>query len=285
MATYLIFGATGQVGSVVVHNLIQQGHAVKAVSRDPSKEEAQPGLTWIAADLSQPTSLDGIFHGVDAVFLNTNATPRMPELQGNAVQAAAQQGVPFFVKMSALGASDHTKSPIAAWHYQVEQTLKASGMPWALLRPHVFMQNFLGYADEIRTHSRFSTASGYGRIPFIDTRDISDSAAALLQQPDRASQTHVLTGPEAISYGDVATILSELLGRTITYDAAEPEAVKANMEAAGQASYNIQGMLALAKYQRQEGATARTSSSVQELTGHAPRSFRGLLQEQIERFR
>lgn len=285
MATYIVFGATGQVGSGVVRGLTAKGHTVRAVSRDPGTEEAQQGLTWVQADLSQPASLDGLYAGADGVFLNTNASPRMVELQGNAIEAAAQQGVPYFVKMSALGASDHTKSPIAAWHYQVEQVLKASGLKWALLRPHVFMQNFLGYAEQIKAAGRFSTASGFGRIPFVDTRDIADSAVGLLLDSARAGQTHVLTGGEALTYADVAAILSELLGRTITYDAAEPEAVKAQMEAQGQPSYNIQGMLALAEYQRSEGATARLSPSVQELSGHAPRTFRALLAENLARFR
>jgi len=168
----LVFGASGLIGGELISILSASGVPAIAVSRASSEAKPLPGIRWTQADLSEPDSLNGLFSGVSTVFLLTGNHPDMARLQITAIEAAANAHVQSVVKLSALGASDHTKLPIGRAHYEAEAALMASGMRWTMLRPHVFMQNVLSQAPAIAREGRITAASGDGRIPFIDTRDI-----------------------------------------------------------------------------------------------------------------
>jgi uncharacterized protein YbjT (DUF2867 family) len=129
---------------------------------------------------AEPASIDGVFGGVKTMFLLTGNGPDLATLQLTAIRAAVKSGVEYVVKLSALGASSHSKSPIGRAHYEAEQALIGSGMRWAILRPHAFMQNLLDQTPAIVGEGRIFAASGDGKIPFVDTRDIAAVAAVTL---------------------------------------------------------------------------------------------------------
>src|SRR5262249_58473963 len=101
--------------------------------------------------------------------------------------------------------------------YEVDTELIASGMRWVILRPHAFMQNLLDQTTTIVREGRLFAASGDGKVPLVDTRDIAAVAAVVLTSSGHDGKKYVLTGPEALSYFDVARFLSETAGRRITY--------------------------------------------------------------------
>src|SRR6266550_3530144 len=113
-----ITGSTGTIGSELLHLLSGAGVEVRAVHRDVRKTRTWPNVTWVRADLDDERRL-GVVH------------------------AAERLGVDHVVKLSALGASDHSKSTIAREHWEVEQALVNSRLKWTILRPHAFMQNWL----------------------------------------------------------------------------------------------------------------------------------------------
>lgn len=121
------------------------------------------------------------------------------------------------VKGSAVGATDHSKSPIGRAHYEVESALQESGMAWTILRPHVFMQNFLDMAPTIAREGKIRAASGEGKIPFVDARDIAAVAAVTLTAAGHEGKKYVLTGPEALSYGEIAKIIGDTIGKRVDY--------------------------------------------------------------------
>ena len=255
----LVFGATGQIGGELISLLAADGVTVRAVTRDRSQAPELPGLEWVKADLADPASLEGLFRGVKTMFLLTGNRPDMAALQITAIRAAADAGVEAVVKLSALGASDHSRSPIGRAHHEAEAALMSSGMRWTMLRPHVFMQNLLGQARSIVQQGRITSASGDGRIPFIDTRDIAAVAAVALTRPGLDGQKYILTGPEALSYYDIARILSDVIQRPVEYH---------------DLSLNdTRDLTSLAAHQRAGGKTAMVHDSVHQILGRAPRSF------------
>ena len=254
----LVFGASGQIGGELISLLSAEGVPAVAVTRS-SSGRLLPGIRWVQADLSQPASIDGLFAGVESMFLLTGNHPDMARFQITAIQAAAAAGVDYVVKLSALGASDHTKLPIGRAHYEAESVLVASGMRWTMLRPHVFMQNLFGQAAAIAREGRIVASSGDGRIPFIDTRDIAAVAAAALRRPGFDGQKYILTGPEALSYYDIARILSDVIQRPVEY-----HDLSLNDE---------RDLTTLAGHQRAGGKTAMVHDSVRQILGRAPRSF------------
>ena len=195
----LVFGATGHIGGELISILSSEGVPSVAVTRAPSRERPLPGIRWAKADLAEPASVDGLLRDVKTMFLLTGNGADLATLQVTAIRAAAKAGVEYVVKLSALGASDRSKSPIGRAHYEAEQELIASGMRWVILRPHVFMQNLLDQLPAIVREGRIFAASGDGKVPFIDTRDIAAVAAVTLTHSGHGGKKYVLTGPEALS--------------------------------------------------------------------------------------
>jgi uncharacterized protein YbjT (DUF2867 family) len=266
----LVFGATGTIGDELVSILSSDGVSAIAVTRGPAPARSRPGTRWVQADLSAPGSIEDLFSGVRSMFLLTGNHPDMARLQITAIDVAARAGVEHVVKLSALGASDHSKLPIGRAHYETEAALVASGMRWTILRPHVFMQNLLAQAPGIVHEGRIVGASGDGRIPFIDTRDIAACAAVTLTRPGHDGQKYILTGPEALSYYDIARILSEVVGRPVEYYDRFDESRDRNT---------------LAAHQRAGGKTAIVHDTVRRLLGREPRSFAEFAKDHADIFR
>src|SRR6267378_1569572 len=281
----VVTGATGHIGSELVRLLSKKDLPVRAVTRDPQRAQSLPGVEWVKGDLRDSFSLLGLFRGADRMFLLTSNSEEMQTLQVRAIQAAREGGVAHVVKGSALGASDHSKSPIGRAHYEAERALQESGMAWTILRPHVFMQNFLEMAPTIAREGEIRAASGEGKIPFIDARDIAAVAAITLTSAGHEGKKYVLTGPEALGYGQIATMIGSAMGRPVEYVAESLEEARERLVRAGAPSWSIESMLALSAYQRAGGPTAVISEAVRELLGRPPRSFSQFVQDYASAFR
>lgn len=283
----LITGATGTIGAHLVRVLSERGVAVRALSREPSRGEELPGVSWARGDLADRESLGEPFAGVERLFLLTGNGEDMVRLQKNALRAAREAGVLHVVKLSALGASDHSKSVLGVWHWVVERELQASGMAWTVLRPHHFMQNLLegtlhrGIVEEGVVRS----PAGEGRIPFVDTRDVAEAAALALTGPGHGGRTYTLTGAEAISYRDATEILGEATGRPLRYEPESEDRARARLAAEALPDPLVAAQLAIAAYQRAGGATETTTETLQQLLGRPPRTFRDFARDHAEAFR
>ena len=179
----LVTGGTGGIGSELLRLLSQARGPRTRACPQPAKSAELPGITWVAGDLLRPETLTTAFQGVNTLFLNTSYYEGMVALQHNAIAAARAAGVTHIVKVSAFAASDHSRAPIGRWHHQVEKELQESGLDWTILRPHHFMQNLLGQAEYIIKEGAVYSASGDGKIPYIDFRDIAAVAFVTLTQP------------------------------------------------------------------------------------------------------
>ena len=271
-----VTGSTGTIGSELVRLLSAAGVEVRAIHRDPGKVRSLPHVTWVQADLRDTAAIEGALGETSRLFLLTGNEAGFGPLQITVVQAAERVGVEHVVKLSALGASDHSKSAIGREHWEVEQALQRTGMQWTLLRPHAFMQNWLGdVADSVRAEGTIYAPIGDGRVPFIDTRDIAAVAAEVLLHPDaHVGKRYFLTGGEAVGYADVAAALSDATGRVVTYRPISMEEARSRLEARGVAPAAIDAMLAIAAYQRDGGPTAVVSPNVERLLGRAPGTIR-----------
>lgn len=280
-----VTGATGNIGSELVRRLAERGEAVRALARNVERGEELPGVERLAVDLARGEPLAAAFAGADRLFLLTANSDDMVRLQKNALQAAREAGVRHVVKLSALGASEHSKSVIGLWHYNVERDLHESGLAWTILRPHHFMDNLLGQRESIVREGVVYSAAGEGRIPFIDTRDIAAAAAAALTQAGHEGKVYTLTGPEAISYRQATEILSRAIGRPLTYVAETEDETWARQRRAGEPAWRIAALLAIASYQRVGGPTEQVTPTVEELTGRPPRNFEQFAHDHAATFR
>ena len=271
---FTVTGSTGTIGTELARVLAERDVPVRAVLRDFSKTQQLQNVAWVQADLGETDKLAAVLAGTDRLFVLTDNAPGFGRIQTDVIEAAARLGVRHVVKLSALGASGHSRAPLAREHWDVEQALQQTGMTWTILRPHSFMQNWLGdVARSVREERTIYAAIGDGRVPFIDARDIADVAAETLLDPDRhAGRKYVLTGGTAIGYADLAGALSDTLGEPVRYHAMSMEEARARMEAEGMAPASIESMLALAAYQKAGGPTERTSEDVAQILGRPART-------------
>jgi len=280
----VVTGGSGTIGSELLRLLSARGVAVRGLSRRPSSGAALPGVEWVAGDLADRDALPGLFAGAERLFLLAGNVADAVRLQKNAIAAAKKAGVLHVVKLSALGASDHSQSVIGLWHWIVERELAASGMAWTFLRPHHFMQNLLDQRRAVAAEGVVRSAAGDGRIPFIDTRDVAAVAAEVLTGAGHGGKIYALTGPEAFSYRDATALLAEAIGRPLVYVAETPDEHRVRRRAAGDPEWSIAAQLAIAAYQRAGGPTEATTATVEEVTGRPPRSFRVFARDHAESF-
>ena len=213
----LVTGALGNVGTEIIKELLASGHHVRAADLDTEKigERFGPGVESVPFDFSRPATFAGAFRAVEKMFLMR--PPQISDVKRYlfpALDAARAAGVRHVVFLSLIGIEKTTFVP----HYKVEQYLRSSNLTWTFLRCSFFMQNLnTTHRLEIKEHNEIFVPVGKAKTSFLDVRDIGAVGAVALTQAGHDNQAYDLTGPDAFDYWQVAAILSEVLGRTITY--------------------------------------------------------------------
>lgn len=281
-----VTGSTGTIGSELIRLLSEAGAPTRAVFRDVKKVRPLENVVWLQADLRDERILEAALAGTTRLFLLSDNEPGFGKLQIQVVRAAEQLGVTHVVKLSALGASSHSNSTIAREHWEVERALQGTPMKWTILRPHAFMQNWLGeVAESVRVEGAIYSPLADGRVPFIDTRDIAAVATeTLLRAGAYARQKYFLTGGEAVGYADLAEALSDATGKSVTYRPISMDEARARMEARGVPAAGVEALLAIAAYQRSGGATATVSDKVERILGRPPRTMRDFARDYAAQF-
>jgi uncharacterized protein YbjT (DUF2867 family) len=266
----LIAGATGAVGRHLVLELKTRRAPLRVLTRDPDKARALLGQVDCAVgDVSRPETVAKALSGIEAAFLLSPLDPSLPAWEAGFARAAKKAGVKRLVKLSALGADASSSAAIARWHGEAEEEVKRSGVPFTLLRPAAFYQNFLGSADSIR-RGTLAAPMGTARIAMVDARDVGAAAAAALISPSSfEGATLTLTGPAPLSYAEAAAVMSRGLGRPVAYSNIAPEDAERGMLAAGMPAWMIDAVLGLAE-QFRGGSADVTSDGVLKTTGREP---------------
>jgi uncharacterized protein YbjT (DUF2867 family) len=269
----LVIGATGTNGAEVVRRLAAADHQVRALVRDPARATGLPtaNVELVRGDLDDTASLDRAFAGVGRAFVVTAVDERTVGWFRNAFEAARRAGRPHVVKFSALGAGARD-TPIQRQHTDTDELLQGSGLPYTILRPNSFFQNMLWSAGSIKEQGAFYLPLRDARQSLVDVRDIAAVAVRVLTEPGHEGQTYEITGPQSLSYADVAATLTKVLGKPVRYVDVPPEAARESMLKAGMPRWNADALTELYTAFA-TGRFAYTTDVVQRLTGRAPVSF------------
>jgi uncharacterized protein YbjT (DUF2867 family) len=266
----LVIGATGTVGSEVVRQLIAVGERPRALVRDPTTARQRLGdqVELVVGDLDRPETIAAALAGVDGVFLLTTQSSRQPEWERAVIQAAARAGVGQLVKLSVFRADEQSSLQVARQHGQAERVLAQSGLAATILRPVFFMQNLVGMVHD----GAIATAAGDGQVAMVDARDIAAVAVATLTGGGHAGKTYTLTGPEALSFDQVASIVSRQTGRPLRHVRIPPDKVRVALQGRGMAAWyaddmaRLHGMLAA-------GYEQVVTDDIHTVTGRPPRTL------------
>ena len=273
MKTIAVTGATGNVGSALIPRLVQTGATVRAITRSPDQVSSSHLVEVVEADLADPTSYQEVLEGVHALFLLTSGSPEMESLQNNAIEIARQREVPFIVKQSALGAAKDAPVQMFRMHYTIEETLKASGIPYCILRPNSFTQNLLAHTQSIKEQGAIYAPQGEGKVSNVDVQDIADVAATVLLAEPSAhhNNTYALTGPAATSMQQDAETIGQIIGKKVTYYPVSYEDGKHAMLGFGMNEWLVDELMAIARWGA-EGNAALVTSDVERVTGRPART-------------
>jgi len=221
-----VTGATGNQGGAVVRSLLKNGFAVKALARNISSPEAkllrELNAELVQGDLNNPEGFANQLQDISGIFsVQTFANGTDKEIkQGiGLVDLAKSQKVDFFLYSSVLGADIHSGIPIWESKFTIENHLRKSGLPFCIIRPASFFENFQIPAVKKRI-LKGKLGSPVGRNilqPFISALDIGNVSAAIFKNEEKFLGKTVSLVAEEMNLDEVSAIFSETLGREIKY--------------------------------------------------------------------
>jgi uncharacterized protein YbjT (DUF2867 family) len=269
----LVTGATGRVGRLVIDRLIDVGVPVRALTRRSEAAAMLPAtVDVVTGDLTEPESLEAGLHDVGAVFLVWTAPPATAP----AVVARLATHAPRVVFLSSPHQTPHPffqqPNPMAVLHADIERLIAAAGLESTIVRPGMFASNALSWwASAIRADGVVRWPYGAAETAPVDERDVAAVAARTLYQDGHAGAEYVLTGPDSLSQAEQVRIIGDILGRRIRFEELSPDDFR--RETAGSWPRPVVDML-LAAWGATMGRPAFITSSVFDILGSAPRSFR-----------
>jgi uncharacterized protein YbjT (DUF2867 family) len=275
----LVTGASGTVGSEVVKALGGRSARVRAGYRT-RPQNVPAGVESVALDYERPETVRPALQGVETLFLLSNTV----EPEKTVMDEAKRAGVKRVVKLSVIGAAQEG-FVFARWHRAVERHIEASGLAWTFLRPNSFMQNVVNYMGEtIRAQSAIYSAAGDSAISHIDARDIGATGARVLTEKGHEGKAYELTGPAALTGGQIARILTRVLGREIRYVPISFEQYQQAAVAAGTPEAYADALVDLNRYYT-TGQAAVVTPAVRQLTGRDPIPFEQFAKDHADKLR
>ncbi|AHH99043.1 NmrA family NAD(P)-binding protein [Kutzneria albida] len=252
---YAITGASGRTGRSAALHLLERGHAVRVIGRSAERlaDLADRGAEVREADQTDPDRMTAALRGATAAYavVQPNYLPEHPDfgafqdaVSASLAQAVADSGVPRVVGLSSWGGAHATGvGPVAGLHRFEERLRAVPAVRVHLLRPGYFMENLLGFADQVRAERRISAPFDPDvPLPLITTGDVGVAAAEELVKGD-GPPVRELHGPRDVPMSEVVAVLGALLGQPVAYERIEVAEFHTRLLAAGIAG-NVAAMMA-----------------------------------------
>lgn len=283
--TVLVIGATGTVGPHVVTALTERATPVRVLVRDGDRART---ILPIGVDVrtgdprSDSDLLAAVTDDVTAVFLLTSHAHDMADTQLHVIRAMRRLPVRI-VKLSGTSSAIHPDGPHACrQHWEIEQILAASGQPFVVLRANAFMQTLI---DQIMLPAAMNTGVvanpiAEAGISFIDARDVGACAGVVLTDPQYDGQILTLTGPAAVTYGQIADHIATVTGRPVTVSEITPADVRDNLRARGMPAWETEHFQEMYQLFR-DGGSRTVTDDVTRILGRPPITVADHLDEHL----
>jgi NAD(P)H dehydrogenase (quinone) len=289
----IVSGASGQLGSLVIEELLARGVAPTSlilVSRTPNTEHlngyARRGASVRYGDFTRPESLSAAYRGGTRMLLisiNGGGADR-PELHKRAIDAAVSAGVEHIAYTSYVNADRYLDSTIAVDHRRTEELLEQSGVAWTMLRNQIYANGLVDQAVELVRDGRFVTHTPDARVAYVTREDCAAAAAAVLATPGHENKAYNITGPDAIGPRELAALASEIGGKQVQLVALSEAEYRRQLAASGMTEAAINGTISFAA-ELDSPYLREPSTAVADLTGRPATSVRMLFETSRERLR
>ncbi len=278
MMNILVTGATGIQGTTVVDALSRQPEVqVYAGTRSPDAATLPKGVIARALDWQAPETVRAAMEDIDKLFLLTPLIENHVQSTMDTIDAARAAGVRHIVRLSASPVGNVPDIQISQWHRTVEEYLASAGVPFTVLRPGSFMENYFNAFMPNEDGILYQTL-GDGAVACIDGRDTADVAVKVLCEDGHVGKTYTLTGPEAITSTQALAHIAAASGRSMKYVDLAPDAVEQAMRDAGLSSWLVGALMEVFAIMR-DGNMSAVTDDVRAVTGHKPRSFATFAQD------
>jgi uncharacterized protein YbjT (DUF2867 family) len=220
----LLTGITGKVGGATADALLEKGIKFRALVRDKEKAAgyAAKGVELVQGDLGDSASVEAALDGCDKAVLILPNSKEQGEMEVAFVESASNSGIKHFVKLSSPEAVPGTNSPIPLAHIAAEEAVRNSGMDYTIVRPNFFMQNLIGYGAAAKEAGKISLPMGKGTAALTDCKDAGAFIAEVLTTDGHFGKSYDISGPELLTFDEIAQCFAEVLDREVVYDDCEP---------------------------------------------------------------
>ena len=283
---YVTGGRGWNLGREVVQQLTTSGQRIRVLAGSAEEGRALegPNIEVVVGDCERPETFAHTLDGIDAAMLITRNSLKFVEMEANFIDAAKAARVGRVVKLSAVGADVDDETQVKRAHAQAEELLKQSGLKWTILRPHFFMQNVLWFIDEIRARGTISLPMKSTRFGIIDFRDIAAVAVKCLTETGHEGRTYTLSGPELLSFYDVAGKLGRAVGIPIKYNDMLPDEFRELLVSMGRPGWHADSMtrsyVLMSQVENEE-----PTGDVRRILGRQPASFDQVARDYAHFFR
>ena len=232
--TILVTGATGNVGSNVVQQLVNRGAEVRALVRDISKAKFPEGVEVVQGDLLDVDSLRTAMSGVSTLFLLNGVVADEFTQAVIALNVANEAGLERIVYLSVIHSDVYVNVPHFAGKFGVERMIEAMGLNATILRPAYYMDNEITIRDVVTGYGIYPMPVGDKGLAMIDARDVGEVAAIELLRREQSAEPLPLNyinlvGPDTLTGADAAAIWSDVLGRTIAFPGTDTAGFEQNL--------------------------------------------------------
>ncbi|MFE5255843.1 NAD(P)H-binding protein [Streptomyces coelicoflavus] len=277
----VVTGATGNIGRPLTRALAQAGEQVTAVSRHPAA--VPDGVRHVVADLAEPAGLRPALAGAKSLFLllsgDLHAAGANP---AGIIAEAVGSGVRRVVLLSTQGVVTRPFGATRIAMRELEDTLRESGLEWAVLRPGGFASNALWWAESVRAQRLVAAPFGDVGVPVVDPADIAAVAAACLLEDRHTGGSYELTGPGLITPRGQTEALAAALGSPVAFRELTREEARAAMARSMPAELADDTLDILGN---PSPAELRVSPDVERVLGRAPRPFADWAARSVDAFR
>ena len=284
--TVFVTGSTGATGQEVVRRLVELGATVRAGYHSEANAEKarQLGAEPVQVDLGDVESIQAALGGIDKAYSLSPVHPDLGQNGVNFVTAAKRAGVKHIVRLSAVGADAPEAITVGRWHREAEKALEESGIPYTIVRPNIFMQNYFNLTgNTIKDQNAFYFPQGEGEIAIVDVRDLASVIVTALTEEGHEGKAYDVTGPEAISNYQAADTLSKVTGRDIQYVDLPGDVARQAMIDAGMPEVISEAIVELGDAVK-AGHTSAISTAVQQVTGRPPITFEKFAEDHMSHF-
>ena len=271
----VVTGASGRLGGRIARRLAAEGLSLRLVVRDASRAPELPGASVAVAEYGDRDAVRRALDGAETVLM-VSASESVDRVDRHRafIDAAADAGAGHLVYTSFVEAAPDAVFTLARDHWATEQHLRASGLTWTFLRDNLyadFLPQMVGEDGVIRG------PAGDGRVAVVAQDDIVDAAVAVLRDPaPHAGRTYDLTGPEALSFAEMAEIITAQTGRAVRYHDETLEEAYASRSHYGAPDWQVDAWVSTYTAVA-SGEVSAVSPDVPRLTGRPATSLAELL--------